>query len=115
MGKSKAKVYEVKDTTEDCYLMTREALDNKMAALLGGRAAEMAVFNKLATGASNDRDKATDIARSMVMRYGMDETLGQATYAQEHSPFLSGEVIPRFQPRSYSAKTAREIDEAVQT
>jgi cell division protease FtsH len=107
--------YNIQRPTEDRYLMTRQELEHKMAALLGGRAAEMLAFNKLSTGASDDLDKATEIARSMAMRYGMDETLGQATYAQELSPFLSDAVMPQFQPRSYSEKTAREIDEAVRT
>jgi cell division protease FtsH len=107
--------YNIQRPTEDRYLMTSEELENKMASLLGGRAAEMLVFNKLSTGAANDLDRATDIARSMVMRYGMDDTLGQATYAEEQSPFLAGGGMPQFQSRSYSEKTAREIDEAVRT
>lgn len=105
--------YNIQRPTEDRYLMTSEELEHKMATLLGGRAAEMLVFNKLSTGAANDLDKATDIARSMVMRYGMDETLGLATYAEEQSPFLATGGMPQFQSRVYSEKTAREIDEAV--
>ncbi|SEA27058.1 membrane protease FtsH catalytic subunit [Desulfuromusa kysingii] len=107
--------YNIQRPTEDRYLMTSVELENKMAGLLGGRAAEMVVFKELSTGAANDLDKATDIARNMVMRYGMDEILGQATYAEEPSPFLAGGGMPRIQPRSYSEKTAREIDEAVRT
>src|SRR6185503_12380725 len=57
--------------TEDRYLMTREELENKMAVLLGGRAAEHLVFGHLSTGAADDLSKATRIARSMVTRYGM--------------------------------------------
>ena len=105
--------YNIQRPTEDRYLMTCEELEYKMAALLGGRAAEMLVFNKLSTGAANDLDKATDIARSMVMRYGMDETLGLATYAEEQAPYLATGGMPQFQSRVYSEKTAREIDEAV--
>jgi cell division protease FtsH len=105
--------YNIQRPTEDRYLMTSEELENKMAALLGGRAAEQLVFNTLSTGASNDLDKATDIARSMIMRYGMDETLGLATYADDKSPFLATDTMPQFQSRGYSEKTAREIDEAV--
>ena len=105
--------YNIQRPTEDRYLMTSEELENKMAALLGGRAAEMLVFNKLSTGAANDLDKVTDIARSMVMRYGMDETLGLATYAAEGSPFLTNGGMPQLQSRAYSEQTAREIDEAV--
>ena len=105
--------YNIQRPTEDRYLMTSEELEHKMAALLGGRAAEMLVFNKLSTGAANDLDKVTAIARSMVMRYGMDETLGLATYAEEQSPFLATAGMPQFQSRVYSEQTAREIDEAV--
>lgn len=107
--------YNIQRPTEDRYLMTSEELENKMAALLGGRAAEMLVFNTLSTGAADDLDKVTDIARGMVMRYGMDETLGLATYAEKESPFLVTGGMPQYQPRSYSEKTAREIDEAVRT
>ena len=106
--------YNIQRPTEDRYLMTREELENKMATLLGGRAAEMLVFNQLSTGAADDLDKATDIARNMVMRYGMDETLGQAVYTQEESLFLGGAAIPRVQEaKSYSEKTAGQIDEAI--
>jgi cell division protease FtsH len=105
--------YNIQRPTEDRYLMTRQELENKMAALLGGRAAELLVFNELSTGAADDLDKASAIARSMVTRYGMDETLGQATYANEASPFPGGGAMPGSQPRSYSEQTAREIDEAV--
>lgn len=106
--------YNIQRPTEDRYLMTRGELENKMAALLGGRAAEMLVFNQLSTGAVDDLDKATNIARNMVMRYGMDETLGQAVYAEEQSLFLGGTAFPRVQEaRSYSEKTAAQIDEAI--
>ncbi len=105
--------YNIQRPTEDRYLMTREELENKMAGLLGGRAAERLVFKKFSTGAANDLDKATDIARSMVMRYGMDETLGQVTYDKEQALFLGGTVPLSQQPRSYSEKTASQIDEAI--
>ena len=105
--------YNIQRPTEDRYLMTSRELENKMAALLGGCAAEKLVFNDLSTGAANDLDKVTDIARSMVMRYGMDETLGLATYAQEETSFLADSTMPQFRPRAYSEETAREIDDAV--
>ena len=85
-----------------------------MTSLLGGRAAEVLIFEKLSTGAADDLDKATDIARSMVTRYGMDKTLGLATYADEPSPYLGDIGVPRLQMHSYSEKTAAEIDKAVQ-
>ena len=63
--------YTMQRPTEDRFLMTREELENKMAVLLGGRAAEEMMFGHLSTGAADDLAKVTDIARSMVMRYGM--------------------------------------------
>ena len=69
--------------TEDRFLMTREELENKMAVLLGGRAAEEVVFGHLSTGAADDLAKVTEIARSMVMRYGMVKDLGHVAYENE--------------------------------
>ncbi|WP_425406497.1 ATP-dependent zinc metalloprotease FtsH [Hwanghaeella sp.] len=105
--------YNIQRPTEDRYLMTRSELENKMACLLGGRAAEVLVFNKISTGASNDLDKATEIARSMVMRYGMDDGLGLAIYDEERPLFLGGATVPQPQTRRYSEQTAAQIDDAV--
>ena len=108
--------YTIQRPTEDRYLMTRDELENKMAVLLGGRAAEMLVFGKLSTGAADDLSRATEIARSMVTRYGMDETLGQAVYAEEGPQFLEGPAgaIPMMpHGPGHSPETAREIDCAV--
>lgn len=105
--------YNIQRPIEDRYLMTSDELKDKMTALLGGRAAEVLVFDKLSTGAADDLDKATEIARSMVTRYGMDATLGLATYAREPTNFLGDINVPRLQPRSYSEQTAAEIDTAV--
>jgi cell division protease FtsH len=103
--------YTIQRPTEDRFLMTREELENKMAVLLGGRAAETLVFGHLSTGAADDLVKVTDIARSMVMRYGMVEQLGNVAYEQERPLFLDG---PRAEAvRDYSEETAREIDCAV--
>jgi cell division protease FtsH len=103
--------YTIQRPTEDRFLMTREELENKMAVLLGGRAAETLVFGHLSTGAADDLVKVTDIARSMVMRYGMVESLGNVAYEQERPLFLGG---PRVEgTRDYSEETAREIDCAV--
>jgi cell division protease FtsH len=105
--------YNIQRPTEDRYLMTRDELENKMTTLLGGRAAEMLAFEQVSTGAADDLDKATEIARSMVMRYGMDDDLGQATYSRDRTTFLGdGEITP-FQPRTYSEATAHQIDESV--
>jgi cell division protease FtsH len=101
--------YTIQRPTEDRYLMTREELENKMAVLLGGRAAEHLVYGHLSTGAANDLAKTTDIARSMVTRFGMGGKLGPVTYESEPNGFL-GQLQPR---RLYAEETAREIDVAV--
>ena len=80
--------YTIQRPTEDRYLMTREELEAKMAVLLGGRAAEDVVFGHLSTGAADDLSKATDIARSMVTRYGMVPELGPLAYETEPNGFL---------------------------
>ncbi|KTD10955.1 protease, ATP-dependent zinc-metallo [Legionella gratiana] len=103
--------YTIQRPTEDRYLMTEEELKNKMKVLLGGRAAEFIVFGRFSTGAADDLVKATDIARSMVMRYGMDKELGPVTYQKERSSFL--EVPVGRNEREFSEKTACEIDAAV--
>ena len=107
--------YTIQTPTEDRFLMTREELGDKIAVLLGGRAAESLVFETLSTGAADDLAKATDIARTMVTRYGMDDALGNVAYEAETRPFL--EPVPGLPaaPRSYSEKTARDIDDAVRS
>ncbi|MBL8526442.1 MAG: ATP-dependent zinc metalloprotease FtsH, partial [Burkholderiales bacterium] len=104
--------YTIQRPTEDRFLMTREELENKMAVLLGGRAAEHIVFGHLSTGAADDLSKVTNIARSMVMRYGMDTKLGHVSYEAERQSFL-GPAGPMPAERGYSEETAREIDCAV--
>lgn len=103
--------YTIQRPTEDRYLMTEEELKNKMMVLLGGRAAEFVIFGRFSTGAADDLAKATDIARSMVMRYGMDKELGPVTYQKEHSPFLESPLTHN--EREFSEETACEIDTAV--
>jgi cell division protease FtsH len=103
--------YTIQRPTEDRFLMTREELENKMAVLLGGRAAEDVVFGHTSTGAADDLAKVTDIARSMVMRYAMVGSLGHVSYEEERPPFLGG-ALPQGH-REYSEATAREIDVAV--
>ncbi len=104
--------YTLQRPTEDRYLMTRAELENKLAVLLGGRAAEDLVYGHLSTGAADDLGKATDIARSMVTRFAMVPELGHATYGEEPASFL-GNAVPGLQGRRYSEETAREIDCAV--
>ena len=102
--------YTIQRPTEDRFLMTRAELENKMAVLLGGRAAEHLVFGHLSTGAADDLERATKIARSMVTRYGMTD-LGHVTWEEENGTFLGG---PSPFPRGdKSDATAREIDVAV--
>ena len=105
--------YTIQRPTEDRFLMTREELENKMAVLLGGRAAEEVCFGHLSTGAADDLVKVSNIARGMVMRYGMVESLGPLAYEEERAPFLGDVQVPG--PREYSEQTAREIDVAVRS
>jgi cell division protease FtsH len=81
--------YTIQRPTEDRFLMTREELENKMAVLLGGRAAELVVYGHLSTGAADDLRRVTDIARSMVTRYGMSESLGSIAYERDNQSFLA--------------------------
>ncbi|MBV8032001.1 MAG: ATP-dependent zinc metalloprotease FtsH [Betaproteobacteria bacterium] len=103
--------YTMQRPTEDRFVMTREELENKMAVLLGGRAAEEVMFNHLSTGAANDLAKVTEIARSMVMRYAMVGSLGHVAYEEMPSDFLSNQYLQK--QREFSEETAREIDVAV--
>ena len=104
--------YTIQRPTEDRFLMTRTELEHKMAVLLGGRAAEQVVFSEISTGAADDLARATDIARAMVLRYGMSEALGNVTYDRERSTFLEP-GIPMSQTRDYSEETAHAVDAAV--
>jgi len=101
--------YTLQRPIEDRFLMTREELENKMAVLLGGRAAEDVIFSHLSTGAANDLSKVTEIARSMVMRYGMVKALGHVAYENEPAGFLNNNISQK----QFSETTAREIDVAV--
>jgi cell division protease FtsH len=106
--------YTIQRPTEDRFLMTKEELENKMAVMLGGRAAEHVVFGHFSTGAADDLERATRIARSMVTRYGMTE-LGHVSYEEENGHYLNGMGGPNpFFPRAdKSDATAREIDVTV--
>jgi cell division protease FtsH len=104
--------YTIQRPTEDRYLMTRAELGYKMAGLLGGRAAEQLVFREISTGAADDLARVTDIARAMVLRYGMSEALGNVVYDRDRSPFLQPN-IPVPQERIYSEETAEAVDSAV--
>jgi cell division protease FtsH len=104
--------YTIQRPTEDRYLMTRAELEHKMSGLLGGRASEQLVFGEISTGAADDIAKATDIARAMVLRYGMSEALGNVAYDRDRAPFLQPN-FPVPQERSYGEATAHAVDRAV--
>ena len=99
--------------TEDRYLMSRKELLEKIDVLLGGQVAEEMIFGDYTTGASNDLQKATDIARSMVMTYGMSDSLGRVTYRATPNPFLHG--YDQALSKEISEDTARRIDDEVRT
>jgi cell division protease FtsH len=99
--------YTLQRPTEDRFLMSQQELKNKMCVLLAGRAAERVFFDEISTGASDDLQKVTDIARSMVTRYGMEDKLGQAALETESGNFLGTPA------EGYGEDTAREIDVAV--
>jgi len=104
--------YTMQVPTEDRFLMKKTELLNKIAGLLGGRAAEEIIFEDISTGAHNDLSKATDIARSMVREYGMSTKLGQVYFAHEkRGPFFN---TPMEGPSEYSEATARQIDDEIQ-
>jgi cell division protease FtsH len=103
--------YTIQRPIEDRFLMTQRELESKLAVLLAGRAAEQLVFGVLSTGAADDLAKATDIARSMVTRYGMDPKLGHATYAAQRPTFLGMEPAPAGE--MLSDATVAAIDDAV--
>ncbi len=105
--------YTIQRPLEDRFLMTRAELMNRMAVLLGGRAAETVIFHEISTGAEDDLVKATDIARSMVVRFGMDLGLGQVAYEAQRAQFLQAPGGGVFEPRRYSDTTAAAIDQAV--
>jgi cell division protease FtsH len=97
--------------TEDRYLMSKTELLEKIDVLLGGRAAEQIIFNDITTGAQNDLQRATEIARSMVTMYGMTEILGPVTYQPAPNPYLAGQ--PFAPPKEISEKTAKMIDDEI--
>ena len=106
--------YTIQRPIEDRFLMTREELQNKMSVLLGGRAAETTVFGHLSTGAADDLRRVTDIARSMVTRYGMSERLGSVAYDRDPHTFMTGPDLPSpLREKDYAEETAAAIDKEV--
>lgn len=94
--------------TEERYLLKRAELLDRLDVLLGGRAAEELVFGDVSTGAQNDLQMATDLARHMVTQYGMSERLGLATFEEARAPLLGPGLAP--ERKSYSEHTAEAID-----
>ena len=92
----------------DKYLLTKEELENKIATYAGGRAAEEVVFGQISTGASNDIEQATKLARAMITRYGMDSDFDMVAMETENNPYLGGDTT-----LSCSADTQKEIDKRV--
>jgi cell division protease FtsH len=103
--------YTQQQPTEDRYLMTRQELLDRLAVLLGGRVAEELVFDEVSTGAQNDLQRATDIARSMVAEYGMSDALGIVTYERPRQPVFAPEGYGG--GKTYSESKAAEIDQEV--
>ncbi|NOX36297.1 MAG: ATP-dependent zinc metalloprotease FtsH [Calditrichaeota bacterium] len=103
--------YTLQTPLEDRYLLTREELLDKITSLLGGRAAEEVVFQTISTGAANDIERATEIARNMVLVYGMSKRLPNFSLSEtDKSPFLGAPPREKF----LSDKTAQIIDQEVQ-
>jgi cell division protease FtsH len=101
--------YTMQMPTEDRYLMTREELQDRLAVMLGGRAAEQVVFATISTGASDDIQRASELARRMVMEFGMSDKLGTVRYATQKYQYLSGDTTANASP-----ETLKIIDEEVQ-
>ena len=98
---------------DDRYLLTQSELEARIQVLLAGTMTEELVFDDVSTGAQNDLERATEIARGMVMDYGMSR-LGRVNFRESNrSPFLAGAGAELSRPPTFSEKTAREIDQEV--
>ncbi|MFO8143827.1 MAG: ATP-dependent zinc metalloprotease FtsH [Dehalococcoidales bacterium] len=96
---------------EDRYLMTRSQFNDVLATLLAGHVAEKLIFDEMTTGAYDDIERATNIARKMVTNYGMSDNLGPLTFGQKEEPIFLGREIA--EQRNYSEKIAEEIDSEI--
>ena len=103
--------YTMQVPTEDRFLMRKTELNNRIATLLGGRAAEALIFEDISTGAHNDLSRATEIARSMVREYGMSSRLGQVYFAHKPQAGFMGQLQEH--TGLYSPETATAIDAEV--
>jgi cell division protease FtsH len=108
VSRGQALGYTISLPTEDKFLTTKAELEDSLAMTLGGRAAEEVVFGEITTGAANDLEKSTTVAKQMVMRYGMSEELGPRVLGHNQAmPFLGREFS---QEPDYSEEVARQID-----
>ena len=98
--------YTMQVESEERNLMTQEELINKIATLTGGRCAEKLIFNSITTGASNDIEQATKLARAMITRYGMSDRFGMVALETQNNPYLGGDSS-----LSCSPQTAADIDQ----
>lgn len=98
---------------DDKYMYTREYLEARLAVLMGGRAAEVVVFNRYTTGAGNDIERATDIARNMVCSWGMSQKLGPLAFGKKDEAIFLGKELSTH--KNYSEKTAVMIDEEIKS
>jgi len=103
--------YTMQRPKEDRYLSSKGELEDKLCVLLGGRAAEKVFFDEVSTGAADDLQKATEIARNMVTRFAMIDELGPVTYELSPSAFLDG--LQGQKPSHISEDTLRQIDNAI--
>ncbi|MFO7956341.1 MAG: cell division protein FtsH, partial [Candidatus Brocadiia bacterium] len=103
--------YTMQMPTEDRYVLRRNELMDRMAVMLGGRSAEEVVFGEISTGAQNDLQKATELAREMVIEFGMCEELGPLSYSRRSNS--QGGPSEFFGGSRWSERTARKIDDAV--
>jgi cell division protease FtsH len=96
---------------QDRYMASRTELLDRLAVMFGGRAAEEVALNEISTGAANDLDRATELARAMVCQYGMSSELGPVRLGKNHQHVFLGRSLG--EERDYSEQTAREIDSEV--
>jgi cell division protease FtsH len=103
--------YTLQLPTEDRFLMSKEEIEAQIATLLGGRSAEEIIFGSITTGASNDLQRATELADKMVTSYGMSEVLGPLAYQKQQNQFLGGMEMAR----NVSPATSEAIDKEIKT
>jgi len=105
--------YTIRRPTEDRYLLDKDQIIRKIAVLLGGRACEILFLNDPSTGATDDLVKATDLARSMVTRFGMSDSLGLSALEDREMSFLREDGFLSPSRSRYSEETAKAIDHEV--